>query len=124
MWIDGAQTRSAGMSGPVIPGGVVRPENAKLETYGPAAAVRARLTCPHEYFTAGEADGLAARVQVRPLSRTVIDSFRKYAMGLPEVLSVFVVASGDDFLVHLAGAERGQPARASSWTSSADAARS
>ena len=41
-------------------------------------------------------------VQVRPLSRTVIDSFKKYAMGLPEVLSVFVVAGGDDFLVHVA----------------------
>jgi DNA-binding Lrp family transcriptional regulator len=41
-------------------------------------------------------------VQVRPLSRTVIDSFKKYAMDLPEVLSVFVVAGGDDFLVHVA----------------------
>jgi DNA-binding Lrp family transcriptional regulator len=41
-------------------------------------------------------------VQVRPLSRTVIDGFKKYAMGLPEVLSVFVVAGGDDFLVHIA----------------------
>src|SRR5699024_1942576 len=41
-------------------------------------------------------------VQVRPLSRTVIDGFKKYAMRLPEVLSVFVVAGGDDFLVHVA----------------------
>ena len=41
-------------------------------------------------------------VQVRPLSRTVIDSFKAYAMTLPEVLSVFVVAGGDDFLVHVA----------------------
>ncbi|MEV6350113.1 Lrp/AsnC family transcriptional regulator [Actinoplanes sp. NPDC051851] len=41
-------------------------------------------------------------VQVRPLSRTVIESFKKYAMGLPEVLSVFVVTGGDDFLVHVA----------------------
>lgn len=41
-------------------------------------------------------------VQVRPLSRTVIEGFRTYAMTLPEVLSVFVVAGGDDFLVHVA----------------------
>lgn len=41
-------------------------------------------------------------MQVRPLSRTVIEGFKKYAMELPEVLSVFVVAGGDDFLVHVA----------------------
>jgi DNA-binding Lrp family transcriptional regulator len=41
-------------------------------------------------------------VEVRPLSRTVIEGFKKYAMTLPEVLSVFVVAGGDDFLVHVA----------------------
>jgi DNA-binding Lrp family transcriptional regulator len=40
-------------------------------------------------------------VQVRPLSRTVIEGFKGYAMTLPEVLSVFVVAGGDDFLVHV-----------------------
>jgi DNA-binding Lrp family transcriptional regulator len=41
-------------------------------------------------------------VQIRPLSRAVIDSFREFVTGLPEVLSVFVVAGGDDFLVHVA----------------------
>jgi DNA-binding Lrp family transcriptional regulator len=41
-------------------------------------------------------------VQVRPLSRTVIEGFKAYVMALPEVLSVFVVAGGDDFLVHVA----------------------
>jgi DNA-binding Lrp family transcriptional regulator len=41
-------------------------------------------------------------VQVRPLSRRVIEGFKAYAMSLPEVLSVFVVAGGDDFLVHVA----------------------
>ena len=41
-------------------------------------------------------------VHVRPLSRTVIEAFKAYAMALPEVLSVFVVAGGDDFLVHVA----------------------
>ncbi|MFC7528240.1 Lrp/AsnC family transcriptional regulator [Actinoplanes sp. GCM10030250] len=41
-------------------------------------------------------------VQVRPLTRTVIEGFKSYAAGLPEVLSVFVLAGGDDFLVHVA----------------------
>jgi DNA-binding Lrp family transcriptional regulator len=41
-------------------------------------------------------------VQVRPLSRAVIEDFKAYVAGLPEVLSVFVVAGGDDFLVHVA----------------------
>lgn len=41
-------------------------------------------------------------VQVRPLARDVIEGFKAYVAGLPEVLSVFVVAGGDDFLVHVA----------------------
>lgn len=41
-------------------------------------------------------------VQVRPLNREVIEGFKSYASGLPEVLSVFVLAGGDDFLVHVA----------------------
>lgn len=41
-------------------------------------------------------------VQVRPMSRDVIEGFKAYVTGLPEVLSVFVVAGGDDFLVHVA----------------------
>jgi DNA-binding Lrp family transcriptional regulator len=41
-------------------------------------------------------------VQVRPMSRDVIEGFKSYVSGLPEVLSVFVVAGGDDFLVHVA----------------------
>lgn len=41
-------------------------------------------------------------VQVRPLSRTTIEGFKAYAMTLPEVLSVYVLAGGDDFLVHVA----------------------
>jgi DNA-binding Lrp family transcriptional regulator len=40
-------------------------------------------------------------VQIRPLSRTVIDAFKEFAGGLPEVLSVFVLAGGDDFLLHV-----------------------
>ena len=41
-------------------------------------------------------------VQVRPMSRDVIEGFKAYATKLPEVLAVFVVAGGDDFLVHVA----------------------
>ncbi|MEV4601361.1 Lrp/AsnC family transcriptional regulator [Amycolatopsis sp. NPDC049253] len=40
--------------------------------------------------------------QVRPLSRAVIDSFQRSMMRLPEVLSVFVAAGSDDFLIHVA----------------------
>lgn len=40
--------------------------------------------------------------QVRPLSRDVIQGFKAFALKQPEVLEVFVVAGGDDFLVHVA----------------------
>ncbi|MGW6444724.1 Lrp/AsnC family transcriptional regulator [Lentzea sp. NPDC055074] len=40
-------------------------------------------------------------VQVRPLSRAVIDSFKAYAHGLPEVTAVFVMAGNDDFVIHV-----------------------
>lgn len=40
--------------------------------------------------------------QVRPLSRDVIQSFKSYALRQPEVLAVYVLAGGDDFLVHVA----------------------
>jgi len=40
-------------------------------------------------------------VQVRPLSRAVIDTFKASASKMPEVLSVFVLAGGDDFLLHV-----------------------
>ncbi len=32
----------------------------------------------------------------------MIEAFRSFAMGLPEVLAVFVLTGGDDFLVHVA----------------------
>ncbi|NRQ30758.1 Lrp/AsnC family transcriptional regulator [Nonomuraea sp. NN258] len=41
-------------------------------------------------------------VQVRPLSRTVINTFKQSVAEQPEVLSVFVLAGGDDFLLHVA----------------------
>lgn len=40
--------------------------------------------------------------QVRPLSREVIDGFQRFVADLPEVLSVFVTAGSDDFLIHVA----------------------
>lgn len=39
--------------------------------------------------------------QVRPLSRELIDSFQSEASAMPEVMSVFVLAGGDDFLLHV-----------------------
>lgn len=40
--------------------------------------------------------------QVRPLHRPVIDAFQEFAGALPEVLSVFVLAGNDDFVLHVA----------------------
>jgi DNA-binding Lrp family transcriptional regulator len=40
-------------------------------------------------------------IQVRPLNRSVINTFKEFAAGLPEVISVFVVAGGDDFQLHV-----------------------
>ena len=39
--------------------------------------------------------------QVRPLSRGLIDSFHHDALAMPEVMAVFVLAGGDDFLLHV-----------------------
>ncbi|MEU6720927.1 Lrp/AsnC family transcriptional regulator [Nonomuraea purpurea] len=41
-------------------------------------------------------------VQVRPLNRAVINAFKSSAAEMPEVISVFVLAGGDDFLLHVA----------------------
>ena len=41
-------------------------------------------------------------IQIRPLSRTVIEAFQAFAIDQPEVLAVFVLAGGDDFLIHVA----------------------
>lgn len=41
-------------------------------------------------------------VTIRPPSRHNIESFRDWAVGLPETVGVFVVSGGDDFLVHVA----------------------
>lgn len=39
--------------------------------------------------------------QVRPLGRALIDQFNRDAMAMPEVMAVFVLAGGDDFLLHV-----------------------
>jgi DNA-binding Lrp family transcriptional regulator len=41
-------------------------------------------------------------VQARPLSRDVIDSFKRHVSVLPEVVEIFVLTGTDDFLVHVA----------------------
>jgi DNA-binding Lrp family transcriptional regulator len=41
-------------------------------------------------------------VQVRPLRRSVIEAFKDSVGKLPEVMTVFVIAGGDDFLLHVA----------------------
>jgi DNA-binding Lrp family transcriptional regulator len=41
-------------------------------------------------------------VQVRPLRRSVIDEFKDSVAKLPEVMTAFVIAGGDDFLLHVA----------------------
>ncbi|MBO2447228.1 Lrp/AsnC family transcriptional regulator [Actinomadura barringtoniae] len=40
-------------------------------------------------------------IQVRPLSRSVLDTFKEFAAGLPEVISIFVLSGGDDFQLHV-----------------------
>src|ERR671936_2383528 len=41
-------------------------------------------------------------VRIRPPSRENLESFRDWAGRLPEIVGVFVVSGGDDFLLHLA----------------------
>ncbi|WP_341846159.1 Lrp/AsnC family transcriptional regulator [Streptomyces caeruleatus] len=41
-------------------------------------------------------------VRVRPPSRPVIESFRNWAMGLPDILGVFVTTGTEDFVLHVA----------------------
>lgn len=46
--------------------------------------------------------------QVRPLSRALIDSFYRDSLAMPEVMAVFVLAGGDDFLLHVSVADIAQ----------------
>jgi DNA-binding Lrp family transcriptional regulator len=41
-------------------------------------------------------------VRIRPPSRIRIDAFRTWAIGLEEVVGVFVVSGAEDFLLHVA----------------------
>lgn len=51
--------------------------------------------------------GVRAMVAVRihPKSRDAVESFRNHVFTLPEVLDIFMVAGGDDFLVLVAVAD-------------------
>lgn len=39
--------------------------------------------------------------QIRPLTRALIGRFHEEALATPEVMAVFVLAGGDDFLLHV-----------------------
>ena len=60
------------------------------------------------YHAAVDLPALGRRVQaltavtIRPPSRENIEAFRDWAGELPEIVGVFVVAGGDDFLLHVA----------------------
>jgi DNA-binding Lrp family transcriptional regulator len=41
-------------------------------------------------------------VTIRPPTREIIESFRNWATALPEIIGVFVVSGGSDFLLHVA----------------------
>ncbi|MFG2136936.1 Lrp/AsnC family transcriptional regulator [Streptomyces sp. NPDC048650] len=41
-------------------------------------------------------------IRIRPLDRELIERFKAFLISLPEVLNIYVVAGGDDFLVHVA----------------------
>jgi DNA-binding Lrp family transcriptional regulator len=41
-------------------------------------------------------------VRIRPPSRRVIEGFRRWAAGLPDILGVFVTSGTEDFLLHVA----------------------
>jgi DNA-binding Lrp family transcriptional regulator len=87
----------------------------RLQVAPSTALVRVRSLRERGYITGYHAAvdlakvgrGLQAMlsVQVRPLNRAVIEGFQTWALGLPEVLSVYVVAGDDDFLVHVAVAD-------------------
>jgi DNA-binding Lrp family transcriptional regulator len=40
--------------------------------------------------------------QIRPLGQPLIERFNRDALAMPEVMAVFVLAGGDDFLLHVA----------------------
>jgi DNA-binding Lrp family transcriptional regulator len=41
-------------------------------------------------------------VTIRPPSRVSIEAFRDWAAQLPEIVGVFVMSGGDDFVLHVA----------------------
>lgn len=85
---------------------------ARLGLAPSTCLVRTRALCEGGILAGFHAEVDLARVglgvqaliafQVRPLSRSVIEGFRAFAISLPEVLAVFTLAGGDDFLVHVA----------------------
>jgi DNA-binding Lrp family transcriptional regulator len=67
----------------------------------------------HGYHADIDLDALGRRVQaltavtIRPPTRENIESFRNWVAGLPEIVGVFVVSGGYDFLLHVAVPDTG-----------------
>lgn len=69
----------------------------RLRSRGVITGFHAHVDLP----TLGRSVQAMVFAQVRPLSRALIDSFRHDALAMPEVMAVFVLAGGDDFLLHV-----------------------
>jgi DNA-binding Lrp family transcriptional regulator len=60
------------------------------------------------YHAAIAFDALGRHVQamtsitIRPPTRQIIEDFRNWVSGLPQIVDVFVVSGGSDFLLHVA----------------------
>ena len=69
----------------------------RLQSRGVITGFHAAVDLPN----LGRAVQAMVFAQVRPLSRDLIATFRRDALTMPEVMAVFVLAGGDDFLLHV-----------------------
>jgi DNA-binding Lrp family transcriptional regulator len=69
----------------------------RLEQRGVITGFRAEVSLP----ALGRRVQALVSAQVRPLSADVIDTFEREALAMPEVMAVYVLAGGDDFLLHV-----------------------
>lgn len=76
----------------------------RLEARGVITGFHARVDLP----ALGRSVQALVFAQVRPLSRALIDSFYRDSLAMPEVMAVFVLAGGDDFLLHVSVADIAQ----------------
>jgi DNA-binding Lrp family transcriptional regulator len=85
--------REVGLSAPAV-----GERLARLEEAGVIRGYHADVALP----ALGRHVQALTAVTIRPPSRENIEAFRDWAAGLPEIVGVFVVAGGDDFLLHVA----------------------